>query len=98
MSRSCGIEDVRCWVLIRVGAGSGPPRFSGEHSWLLQIPSGVFVGCSVANGIKTLGSPPSVTPHGGNGDERASGEPDQQDRDVVAGLVAGGELAYSIGA
>jgi hypothetical protein len=45
-----------------------------------------------------LGFASSVTPHGDNGDERPGGEPDKQDGDIVAAVVAGGEPAYPVGA
>lgn len=62
------------------------------------IPSGGIFGRSVHDGTTALGSAPSVAPHGGNGDEHPGGEPDQQDGNIVAGVVARGEPAYAIGA
>ena len=55
-------------------------------------------GRSAHGGTQTLGSAPSVTPHGGDGDEYRGAEPDDQDGDVVAGVVTRGEPADPVGA
>jgi hypothetical protein len=52
------------------------------------FPSGGIFGRFVRDGIKAPGSAPSVTPHGGDGDERHGGEPDDQDGDGVAAQAA----------
>ena len=44
------------------------------------------------------GRTPSVTAHGGDGDQRPDAEPDDQDDDIVPGVVARGDPAHSIGA
>jgi hypothetical protein len=50
--------------------------------------SGGIFGLAVYGDAKTTGPAPAVTAHGGDGDEYAGTEPDNQDGDIVAGMVA----------
>ena len=60
--------------------------------WLKRWSSPIF-GCSVRGGTETPGCSPSVTLPGDNRDDGPGAKPDNQDGDIVPGVVAGGEPA-----
>ena len=70
----------------------------GGYRRLVITRSGGIVWRPAGGGTDRPDRAPSVTPHGGDGDERSGAEPDDQDGDIVPGVVARGEPAYPIGA